>query len=323
MRSTVLFLSLALSGLAAGAAPQKLPAQFEHNRIHLVVHADDGSVFKAYIDSGGGANVIAKADADRFKLAPAGQTTAFGDKSPLVKYPAWLVRAGVPAPLAGERVLHGKLLVLPTAQEPDSQLFLGSRWLAGRVWQIDYGRHEMILAPDWKPGPDDHVLPLGLQADTPQHPSNHFPRITVTIDGKPLDMLLDTGAMVPLAPDGAAAFHLAPGTIVGGAFIQQSVFDEWHAKHPDWRVIEQGEAPMRGGPNPMIEVPQVTVAGYTVGPVWFARRRDTSFEDFMSPMMDKPVVGAFGGAGLQYFRLVLDYPKATAWLTPTTATATQ
>ena len=318
MRSTVLFLSLALTGLAAGAAAQKLPAEFDHNRIHLVVHAQDGSVVKAYIDSGGGANSVPKADVDRMKLVPAGVSTDYGGEFPLVRFPGWLVRAGVPAPPADDPILHGKLLVMPSIDDPGSQLFLGARWLAGRVWQIDYGRHEMILAPDWTPGPADHVLPLAFQPDTPHHKSTHFARISVTIDDKPLDMLLDTGAMMPLAPDGAAALHLAPGTIVGGAFIKQAVFDEWHAKHPDWRMIEQGEAPMRGGPNPMIEVPQVTVAGYTVGPVWFARRRDTNFEDFMSPMMDKPVVGAFGGSGLQYFRLVLDYPKSTAWLTPAT-----
>ena len=76
---------------------------------------------------------------------------------------------------------------------------------------------------------------------------------------------------------------------------------------------------MRGGPNPMIEVPRVTVTDYAVGPVWFARRPDANFAQWMSSMRDKPIVGAFGGSGLRYFRLVLDYPKATAWITPTTA----
>jgi hypothetical protein len=69
----------------------------------------------------------------------------------------------------------------------------------------------------------------------------------------------------------------------------------------------------------MIEVPRVTVAGFTVGPVWFARRPDSNFAEWMSSMTDKPIVGAFGGSGLQYFRLVLDYPRSTAWITPTTA----
>ena len=69
----------------------------------------------------------------------------------------------------------------------------------------------------------------------------------------------------------------------------------------------------------MIEVPRATVAGFTVGSVWFARRPDFNFAQWMSSMMDKPIVGAFGGSGLQYFRLVLDYPRSTAWITPTTA----
>jgi hypothetical protein len=131
-------------------------------------------------------------------------------------------------------------------------------------------------------------------------------------------MLLDTGAMIRLTADAAPAFDVAPGTIVGGGFIMKAVFDEWHAKHPDWRVIEHGEAAPSGDGNAMIEVPRVTVAGFTVGPVWFARRRDTNFTEMMSSMTDKPVVGAFGGSGLQYFRLVLDYPRSSAWLTPAT-----
>jgi hypothetical protein len=69
----------------------------------------------------------------------------------------------------------------------------------------------------------------------------------------------------------------------------------------------------------MIEVPHVTVAGFTVGPVWFAQKPDANFSGIMSPMMDKPVQGAFGGSGLRYFRIVLDYPKAMAWFEPTAA----
>jgi len=124
--------------------------------------------------------------------------------------------------------------------------------------------------------------------------------------------------MIALTADGASAFHVDPGTIVGGGFIMKALFDEWHAKHPDWRVIEHGEA-IGGAGNAMIEVPRVTIAGFAVGPVWFARRADVNFAQWMSSMMDKPIVGAFGGSGLQYFRLVLDYPHATAWIAPSKA----
>jgi len=73
-----------------------------YNRIHLVAHASDGSVFKAYIDSGGGANIVGQAAAERLKLAPAGVSDAFGDTSSLVAFPAWLASAGVPAPPADD-----------------------------------------------------------------------------------------------------------------------------------------------------------------------------------------------------------------------------
>ena len=316
MRSAILFLSLALSGLATEAAGQKLPADFTHNRIHLVAHASDGTWLTAYVDSGGGADIIDAALQARLKLASAGEVVDDEGKFALVDYPSWLEKSGIPAPPDDER-LHGKLVVMPTEHGSDYDLFLGAPWLASRVWLIDYGRHEMILAPDWKPAAEDHAMPLGFKVDDHDIRPFGMPRMTVTIDGKPLDMLLDTGAMIPLSADGASAFHVEPGTIVGGGFIMKALFDEWHVKHPDWRVIEHGEAVGSAG-NAMIEVPLVTVAGFTVGPVWFARRPDSNFAKWMSSMTDKPIVGAFGGSGLQYFRLVLDYPRSTAWITPTT-----
>jgi len=319
MRSAVLILTLALGldGRAAEAAAQKLPADFTHNRIHLVTQARDGTRLTAYVDSGGGSDIIDLALQARLKLASVGELETDEGRFALVDYPSWLEKAGIPAP-PDDPQLHGRLMVMPAATVSDDDLFLGAPWLAGRVWLIDYGRHEMILAPDWKPTAQDHAMPLGFQVDEHGTRPTGMARMTVTIDGKPLDMLLDTGAMITLSADGAAAFHVEPGTVVGGGFIMQARFDEWHPRHPDWRVIDHGEA--IGGPgNAMIEVPRVTVAGFTVGPVWFARRDDFNFAQWMSSMTDKPIVGAFGGSGLQYFRLVLDYPRATAWILPTTA----
>lgn len=73
----------------------------------------------------------------------------------------------------------------------------------------------------------------------------NFPRVPVTIDGETLDLLFDTGA---------------------ASFIAASAFEKWRAKHPNWRVIERAE---NGSGEAMIEVPQVTIAGYTArrGPV--------------------------------------------------------
>ena len=56
------------------------------------------------------------------------------------------------------------------------------------------------------------------------------------------------------------------------------------------------------------------MAGYTVGPVWFTRRPDPSFHQFMSQYMDKQVEGALGGSALKFFRVTVDYPNAVAAL---------
>ena len=99
-------LSCSLLGLAAHCAAQSLPAEFDHNRIRLVVHADDGSPLKFYTDSGGGFNAISQPVVDRLKLAPAGKTEGDGESFPLVEFPAFVVKAGVPAPLPDDW-LHG------------------------------------------------------------------------------------------------------------------------------------------------------------------------------------------------------------------------
>jgi hypothetical protein len=63
----------------------------------------------------------------------------------------------------------------------------------------------------------------------------------------------------------------------------------------------------------MIEVPEVRIAGHTVGPVWFTRRPDAAFHDFMARMMDKPSDGAVGGSALRHFqRVTVDWANAVA-----------
>jgi hypothetical protein len=307
---------LTLLGIALPGTAQTLPAEFDHDRVHLVVPAEDGSTLKFYVDSGGGFDAITQPLADRLKLRRTGQAAGDGDgvTFPLVDFPAFAVRAGVPPPLP-DAWLNGKLAVVPPGDLMGDDAFLGSRWFAGRVWRIDYGRHEMTLLHGWQPEAADREIALGFQRDKNGTRRANMPRVTITVDGQPLDVLLDTGATIATTADSAPMFGVTPGGPVGGAFIVKSVFDAWHAKHPDWRVVDRGDR-IQGITVPLIEVPHVTVAGCTVGPVWFAQRPDINFSRMMSSMMDKPVVGAFGSSGLRYFRVVLDYPDAKAWFTP-------
>jgi hypothetical protein len=94
------------------------------------------------------------------------------------------------------------------------------------------------------------------------------------------------------------------------SFVVQSVFDRWRQGHPQWQVIE-GADQLGDTTLPMIEVPDVDVGGFRVGPVWFAARPDQNFVHF-SRWMDRPIVGALGGSALQYLQVTLDYPGAVA-----------
>jgi hypothetical protein len=62
-----------------------------------------------------------------------------------------------------------------------------------------------------------------------------------------------------------------------------------------------------------IEVPDVVIAGWSAGPVWFTERPDTNFHDFMSSMMDKQVEGALGGNLFDHFVMTVDHAQAKAW----------
>ena len=63
----------------------------------------------------------------------------------------------------------------------------------------------------------------------------------------------------------------------------------------------------------MIQVPSVQIAGYNAGPVWFVRRPDRNFHEFMSQWMDRRIDGALGGSLLKYFAVTVDYPNAVAY----------
>ena len=62
----------------------------------------------------------------------------------------------------------------------------------------------------------------------------------------------------------------------------------------------------------MIEVPVITVAGLTAGPVWFTVRADKNFHEYMSQWMDRRIEGALGGSALRYYRVTVDYPNRRA-----------
>lgn len=291
-------------------AEQTLPTRFDENRVFLSAKAPDGEELLFYTDTGGGFNAVTQSVAATYSLADRG-SSASGEKAfNLVAFPAFLEESGVPAP-PSDPWLDGNLAVVPDERlEMDG--FLGSRWFAGRIWQFDYPGETLtrITASDVPTGFEE--APLGFRADDSGARDLNFPRITIRINGEPLEMLLDTGATALLTESAAAAYGSPPETRVAASYIIRSKFEQWREHHPYWRVIEEGEA-VTGRAFPMIEVPEVQVGGLSVGPVWFSVRPDHTFKGNMSQMMDKQIVGAVGGSLLQYLRMIIDYPGARAY----------
>jgi len=322
-RTLGLSLMLPLGGvlLAADAPPQKtagkaveLPVLYSADRFFATPVTTKGETLHFYTDSGGGQFLTSSA-VKRLGLKP--KETISGDNAGEVhnvfELPPFRPEAAIPPPL----VNGGLIPTLTERQEKQvakdfEDGLLGQAWFSGRVWTWDYPAHKLLWLPDGGlPAVEpSHRISLGFKTDGYGKRLLDFPRLQATIDGETLDLLFDTGAMISLSPEALAKLGDKGPALRATSFIVGTKFDAWRKKHPDWRVIEKADQNLKG--EPMIEVPAVTVAGYTVGPVWFTRRADANFHGFMSQFMDKQVEGALGGSALKFFRVTVDYPNAVA-----------
>jgi hypothetical protein len=291
--------------------PQVVPTEFDSDRIFVIANAANGARVRFFTDTGGGWNAISDATQARLKLPQDGDVDIDAGRAPLVDAGALFDHAKIPAPDRDEPWLHGKLVVAPVDQFLQSDGTLGSRWFAGHIWDIDYGRRTMRVLTSTPSTAGFREVPMGFVVDENGRRRLNFPRITIAVDGRDIDVLLDTGASAKLTPGAAGVLGHAAGADIGTSFVIRSIFDRWRSAHPGWRTLPDADA--RGG-LPMIEVPRVRIGGIDVGPVWFTSRPDPNFLEFMSQMTDETVRGAVGGSALKYLRVVLDYPGAKMYL---------
>ena len=302
---------------AAPAEPQPeqptvLPARYDEHRFFVEPVTADGKRLVLYTDTGGGLFLLSDA-VERLGLAVAAPAGG-GGEPPTVELPAFRPDASIPAPAA----MGGRLPVMPAAQRPPFAKgwdgMLGQQWFAGRVWTFDYPGRRLLLWPGTQHPASAGATRVSLGfRQTEGGGTLAFPRIEIVVDGEPLDVLFDTGATTVLTPAALAAVGDGGGAQRATSFVTQSVLDRWRAAHPQWRVVEAAE---EGSGAAMIEVPQLTIGGQTVGPVWFTARPDANFHGFMSQFTDRRVEGAIGGNALRHFRVTVSYPGAYAELEP-------
>lgn len=309
---------LALPLVAAQAAP--LPSRFEADRVFATPATTKGETLRLYTDTGGGTNLLCRAAAQRLHLpleaAPANAEAEaeLGKNLSNTKLPAFAQGRSIPANADG----NADFLVHDCQRgNRFGDGLLSQHWFAGRTWTWDYPAQTLSLQDaGWKAPPAARAVPIGFRAAGTETPAFHMPRIGVRIDGKDIDLLLDTGATAAPTKEILAA-QPTPAPVDGAratSFIARSLFEAWHAAHPDWTVVENGDALFAPEFTARaIRVPAVDIAGWNVGPVWFIERPDAAFHRMMSSMTDRRVEGALGGNALTHFRMTLDYARATAY----------
>lgn len=291
-----------------------LPTQYDQDRFFVVPVIVGGDVIRLLTDTGGGVLFFDDA-AMRLKLSVSGVSLS-DYKGMAAKFPEFEEGKGVPVPKTEGDVVPiapGPVRMRLSWLTKDIDGIIGQGWFGERVWTMDYPGRKMMFHPDGKATTSDkaHQLELGFRTNDQGKRLTHYPRIEVSIAGKTMSMLLATGSTVAITADALKAIGDGGPAIRAVSLITNSVMDEWRKDHPDWKVVTNAE---ESAGEPMIEVPELTIAGYTVRKVWFVQRPDNNFIDHFSNWTDKPVIGAIGGNVLKEFRVVLDYPGAKAWL---------
>lgn len=292
-----------------------LPVRYDEHRWIVRPVTVAGDTLDLYTDSGGGFLFIVR---ERLRADAAlvfAERTPAGDSMFTTSWPAFRAGQEIPAPryLTPPSITTASVATFrrQAGALPARDGFLGNAWFAGRAWVFDYQARRLLLrATDASPAPlGGATIPLGFKNGPGGGDAPWFARLRVAVDGDSLDLLFDTGASTLLTDSARTAVGDGRPTSRAASFITRTVFDGWRRRHPDWRVIVGAET---GSGADMIEVPALSVAGFTVGPVWFTARPDRAFTEYMSQWMDRSIVGALGGSALHYLRVTVDYQNRRA-----------
>lgn len=285
-------------GFATTSYAKVIPTQFDDNRIFAATKFN-GIESKMLLDSGGNTGIFPEfafywktkdSKVENGKLV-------FGQAGPFDLFPTDTLTPNSMRLMAGQdeelimirKVVHDGLF--------------GHGWFGNRIWKLNYKKQKLELL-------DKIEKPEGKKVDLSFKGEGYFyPRMKIKIDNEELDVLLDTGATSVLSENAMKELKKS-SAIVSSSFIRESIFNQWKEKHPEWKIISGGD---RFGNHDLILAPVIEIAGKKVGPVWFAKRPNKSYDEMMSQYMDCKCAGAIGGNVLKYFEIMLDYPKKTAW----------
>lgn len=290
---------------------KELPSQFEDNLIFFTPKLKDGTELRVFTDTGGGLNIISKDLSDKYGW-PIYEVKDGDSSLYLTDMPEFTKDSTIP--MAGlNNFLEGRLAVMEMKklrQNIDYDVLLGGRWHAEKIIDFDYPSKRVSHLDALPDITKFNKISLGFQKNDKGSYTTAFPSIDIEVEGQAIPMLFDTGASA--WPSEQVKELLRPKhKRIASSFIASNIFDKWVEDHSDWLVIENG---CMYSKESMIRVPEIKIGDKIVGPVWFTRRPDRNFHDFMSKMMDRRVEGALGGSALQYVRVIVDYPSEVAYI---------
>ena len=274
-----------------------VPLILEGNRpyIELNFYRADGSKRTArfLVDSGGGGFLLSEPLARDLGLTwgpinqEGGQKFASAQTVPVVSVGEFVLQLN-PQRVA---VTIGRDSLTPKGAPGHADGLFPGHVLAQYHVVFDYPKGTFTLA---RPGV---LTPKGEALPMPVAKRSGFPRTEIEVDGKTYGFLIDTGASF---------------TMVSAALLKS-----WGNDHPDWERHPGafGEAATLGGQT----LETMFVPGGRWGPHKLDRFGVTSqiegtFEKWMSGMMAAPIVGSLAGNVLKRFRVELDYPNNTLYL---------
>ena len=303
----------------------ELPAHFNGNRIFVQPVTEYGDTLNLLHDTGGGTIFVTREAVEKLDLEIEEDT--FSDtRMKLTRFPKFNIGVDIPlfpdsisskdALYLSEKVefLNGRIPVMPSNPQYPKEIFgeglLGNEWFATRIWTFDYLEDKLILHHTFEKNTanTEHCVSIFFPKTQDRY-KRYFPRIVAEIDGEELSFLFDTGATLILSDDTSKQLRDELPAVRGASYITESVFQKWRSNNPEWKVIEN--AKQFTGAH-LIRVPDVTIAGHTIGPVWFTTRPDSAIRQYMSGLMDRQVEGALGGSLFQYFRITVNYQETYA-----------
>lgn len=275
-----------------------VPAIFEEDRVFLQFQTTR-STFFFFSDSGGGTVPFTYRD-----VLERGGLSFQEVGTPDDRKEGFLGFAEVPG-LGRARVFDEKL-------SKDSELsfirnfvkdgFVGATYFGRDTWQWDYRRKTFKKARVFIPLEGRGVIPVSFKNEKGERTTNQ-PLIQIEVDGEVLSVLFDTGATTWYSEE--AQKIAGVGEYSASSFIREKVYKRWKSRHPEWKVIKRGERFIGG--QDLIRVPEVTIAGVKVGPVWFSIRPDAIYDNYGPKYLGGLCDGAIGGNAFKYMRITADY----------------